>query len=150
MHMAPGTRLGCWEPALSNSNRRLPASTRSRLSKPRANGQRRRNASPWVNHSWHVTLYVTATGLTTSLIPYDCRAFEIDFDFVDLRLNLRCTDGRSAALPLEAQSVAAFYERLVDEMRRLGLDVRIHARPNEVVDAIRFDRDEIHRAYDPL
>ena len=46
-------------------------------------GKIRLAQTPWVNHSWHVTLYVTPRGLTTSPIPYDGRAFQIDFDFID-------------------------------------------------------------------
>jgi hypothetical protein len=105
--------------------------------------------SPWVNHSWHVTLYVTTRGLTTSPIPYGGRAFQIDFDFVAHRLILRSSDGGAGGFALEPQSVAKFYFRLMEEMARLGLHVRIHRRPNEVVEAIRFDQDEVHRSYDP-
>lgn len=104
--------------------------------------------SPWVNHSWHVTLYVTARGLTTSPIPYGDRAFQIDFDFVHHRLILETSDGGKAGFALEPQSVATFYFRLMEEMRRLGLHVKIHRWPNEVAEAIRFDQDETHRSYD--
>ena len=105
--------------------------------------------SPWTNHSWHVTLYVTTRGLSTSPIPYGVRTFQIDFDFIAHRVVLQTSDGRSAELPLQAQSVAAFYRRLMDEMAGLDLRVAIHRRPNEVADPIRFDEDEAHRAYDP-
>jgi hypothetical protein len=64
--------------------------------------------SPWLNHSWHTTLYVTATGLTTSAIPYGSRSFQIDFNFLEHQLWLRSSDGGSAALALEPQSVASF------------------------------------------
>lgn len=104
--------------------------------------------TPWLNHSWHVTLYVTARGLTTSPIPYDDCTFEIDFDFIDHRLTVARSDGRRGTLALEAQSVAAFYARLMEEMRKLGLHVRIKMKPNEVAEAIRFDEDETHRSYD--
>ena len=49
--------------------------------------------SPWMNHSWHVTLYVTPRGLTTSPIPHGARTFEIDFDFIDHRLIVETSDG---------------------------------------------------------
>jgi hypothetical protein len=104
--------------------------------------------SPWINHSWHVTLYVTSRGLTTSPIPHGERSFEIDFDFVDHRLRVRASDGREAGFPLEPQTVAAFYARLRQEMAALDLDVKIHARPNEVVEAIPFAKDVVHRDYD--
>ena len=32
-------------------------------------GKVRLAQTPWVNHSWHVTLYATTRGLTTSPIP---------------------------------------------------------------------------------
>ena len=84
-------------------------------------GKIRLSLSPWVNHSWHTTLYVTATGLTTSAIAYGSRRFQIDFDFLEHQLWLRSSDGRSARLALEPQSVASFYRRLMDEMHKLDL-----------------------------
>jgi hypothetical protein len=104
--------------------------------------------SPWVNHSWHVTLYVTSEGLTTSPIPYGARTFQIEFDFLHHQLVIQTSDGRIGTLPLEPQSVAAFYRRLMEEMRKLELPVAIHKKPNEVPVAINFDQDETHRAYD--
>jgi len=105
--------------------------------------------TPWINHSWHVTLYVTARGLTTSPIPYRTRTFQIDFDFLSHQLILQASDGRRGTFPLEPQSVAAFYRRLMEELDRLDLHVDIHKRPNEVLEPIRFDQDESHRIYDP-
>lgn len=111
-------------------------------------GKIRLAQSPWINHSWHVTLYVTPRGLTTSPIPYGLRTFRIDFDFVSHRLILESSDGGSGGFALEPQSVATFYARLMEEMEKLGLRVDIYRKPNEVADPIRFDQDEIHRAYD--
>jgi hypothetical protein len=106
--------------------------------------------TPWINHAWHVTLYVTPRGLTTSPIPHGTRSFSIDFDFVAHQLAVRSTDGGTAGFALEPQSVAAFYRRLNGELAKLELQVRIYPRPNEVPDpVIRFDEDEIHRSYDP-
>lgn len=112
-------------------------------------GKVRLSQVPWVNHSWHVTLYPSACGLTTSLIPRTDRGFEIEFDFVAHRLHIRCTDGNTGGFPLEPQSVATFHSRLMAELARLGLDVRIHGRPNELADSIPFAEDEVHRSYDP-
>jgi hypothetical protein len=111
-------------------------------------GKVRMAQSPWVNHCWHVTLYVTAIGLTTSAIPYGNRAFQIDFDFVKHNLAVRSSDGGAGGLALEPQSVAAFYTRLMQEMAKLGLHVKIYPKPSEVADAILFDQDEMHCAYD--
>src|SRR5262249_23092574 len=88
----------------------------------------------WLNHSWHATLYVTARGLTTSSIPYEDRTFQIDFDFIDHRLEVKLSDGDGGGFPLRQQSVAAFYHQLMGEMVRLRLPLRIHMRPNEVKD----------------
>ena len=111
-------------------------------------GKIRLTPSPWVNHSWHVALYLTARGLTTSPIPYGTRTFQIDFDFIDHRLIVQTSDGGTGALALEPQSVAAFYARLMEELGKLGLPVKIHRQPNELPDPIRFDQDETHRSYD--
>ena len=112
-------------------------------------GKVRLAQSPWVNHAWHVTLYVTARGLTTSPIPHGVRTFQIDFDFVSHQLILQSSDGGTGGFALEPQSVAKFYARLMEELERLGLHVDIYRQPNEVEDPIRFDQDETHRAYDP-
>ncbi|MDD5541744.1 MAG: DUF5996 family protein [Acidobacteriia bacterium] len=111
-------------------------------------GKIRLAQSPWVNHSWHVTLYLTPRGLTTSPIAYGTRTFQIDFDFISHRVVVQSSDGGSAGLSLQPQSVAAFYLRLVDQMAKLDLRVDIHKQPNEVPNPIRFDQDEAHRAYD--
>ena len=112
-------------------------------------GKIRLAQSPWVNHSWNVTLYVTATGLTTSPIPYKTRTFQIDFDFIIHQLTIRSNDGDAGGFPLQAQSVAAFYKRMMEQMGKLDLPVNINKKPNEVADAVCFDQDESHAAYDP-
>jgi hypothetical protein len=111
-------------------------------------GKIRLAQSPWVNHSWHVTLYVTVTGLTTGPVPYGSRTFQIDFNFIDHELTVQTSDGRSGQVMLQPQPVAAFYTNLMAEMEKLGLHVIIHCKPNEVPDPIFFDEDEMHREYD--
>lgn len=112
-------------------------------------GKIRLAQSPWANHSWNATLYVTARGLSTSPIPYGSRIFQIDFDFLDHRLTVESSDGGLGGLALEPRSVADFYARLMAEMATLDLRVKIAGSPNEVPEPIPFDRDETHRAYDP-
>ena len=102
----------------------------------------------WVNHSWGVTLYVTPRGMTTGPVPHGDRTFQIDFDFVAHVLDVRSSDGRGGQVKLQPQSVARFYASLMGEMEKLDLPVHIVSKPNEVADAIPFDQDEIHRAYD--
>ena len=108
---------------------------------------RLRESAP-INHGWHSTLYVTARGLTTSPIPHGHRIFQIDFDFIDHTLVIEVSDGRSARVPLEPQTVAVFYRRVMDALAGLDIDVRIYAKPNEVADPIPFERDDVHRTYD--
>jgi len=104
--------------------------------------------SPWTNHSWHVTLYVTSRGLSTSQIPYEQRSFQIDFDFVEHRLVVQTSDGRTARFPLEPQSVATFYDRLIETLAVLGISIRINKLPCEVVEAVPFDQNQINHSYD--
>ena len=113
-------------------------------------GKIRLAQSPWINHSWHVTLYVTTRGLTTSPIPYGNRTFQIDFDFIGHEVKIQSSDGGVAGFSLQPQSVAAFYRRLQSEMGKLDLHVNINEKPNEIPDPIPFDQDETHKAYDPV
>jgi hypothetical protein len=103
-----------------------------------------------INHSWHVTLFPTARGLTTDLIPHGARSFQIDFDFLDHALVVQASDGSRGRIPLQPQPIATFYRALMDELARLGLPVRIHTRPNEIENPVPFDRDAAPRAYDPV
>jgi len=111
-------------------------------------GKIRLARSAWLNHSWHTTLYVTSRGLTTSPIPYEGRTFELEFDFTAHRLDIRSSDGRHDEVPLRPQTVATFYNLVMEALRRLDLDVRITRKPSELVDPIPFAEDEVHRAYD--
>jgi hypothetical protein len=111
-------------------------------------GKIRLAQTPWINHSWHVTLYATARGLTTSPIPHGARAFQIDFDFIDHRLLIRTNDGAVKTMALQPRSVADFYQELFSNLHQLGLDVKIRTTPNEIVDAIPFDKDHVHASYD--
>src|SRR6266705_3998439 len=111
-------------------------------------GKIRLTFSPWTNHSWHVTLYVTARGLTSSPIPHGFRIFEIQFDFIDHKLVVETSDGARRELALEPQSVAEFYHATMSILRALNLPVQINTTPNELPDPIPFERDQLHRAYD--
>jgi hypothetical protein len=111
-------------------------------------GKIRMAHAPAVNHWWHVTLYVTPRGLTTSTIPYGDRAFEIEFDLVDHRLKVRTSEGQDRSVALEPKPVAVFYAETMDALDGLGLSTRIHATPNEVDPAIPFAQDTRHASYD--
>ncbi len=104
--------------------------------------------TPWVNHSWHTTLYVTSRGLTTSPIPHGARTFQIDFDFIDHKLIIATSDGEVKTMSLAPRSVADFYEELFARLAEMNLKVRIHTTPNEVVNPIPFEKDYEHASYD--
>jgi hypothetical protein len=111
-------------------------------------GKIRLKQTPWINHSWHVTLYVTARGLTTSPIPYGMRIFQIDFDFIDHHLSILTNDGMVKTMALRPRAVADFYQELFSSLRQLGLDIKIDTTPNEVADGIPFEQDHVHASYD--
>ena len=105
--------------------------------------------TPWTNHSWHVPLYVTVRGLTTSPIPYGGRALEIELDLVGHRLILRSDDGGERVVPLVAQPVARFYAAVMQCLAELSMPVHLHTTPSEIADAVPFERDHAERRYEP-
>ena len=111
-------------------------------------GKIRLTLSPWTNQSWHVTLYVTSRGLTTSPIPHSSHTFEIQFDFIDHQLLIDKSDGTRRTIPLKPQSVAEFYRDVMKTLNDLELPVTINSMPNEIENAIPFDQDDVHRSYD--
>jgi hypothetical protein len=111
-------------------------------------GKVRLACTPWVNHSWHVALYVSTQGLTTSLMHWKGIDFEIEFDFQRDLLAIETAEGDGGEVPLEPQTVAEFYDRLMAELARLGIHVEISPRPCEVEDATPFPEDTVHSAYD--
>ena len=111
-------------------------------------GKIRMQFTPWINHSWHVTLYLTARGLTTSPIPQSTRTFEILFDFIAHELRIDTSDGTERSLKLRPCAVADFYRELVDTLGEIGIPVQINLVPNEITDPIPFDKDHDHHAYD--
>jgi hypothetical protein len=112
-------------------------------------GKIRLARTPWLNHSWHVTLYVSGRGLTTSPIPFGERTLEIEFDFIDHVLWLRTNDGRFRQVVLQPQPVAMFFTEVMAALDGLGMSVRINQTPSEIADGIRFSEDSVHAAYDP-
>ena len=111
-------------------------------------GKVRLALTPWLNHSWHVALYVTARGLSTSPIPWKNGAFQIDFDFLDHVLWIRTSEGHFRQLMLKPMTVAEFYEDLMIALRELGIAVTINPMPAEIADCVPFDEDTAHAAYD--
>jgi hypothetical protein len=111
-------------------------------------GKIRLALTPKLNQWWNVALYVTARGLTTSPMPYGNRSLSIDFDFIDHRVVLQCSDGRTRWLPLAPRSVADFYRALFSELAALDVHVEIHPVPQECPVDVRFNEDVGHCSYD--
>jgi hypothetical protein len=112
-------------------------------------GKVRLALTPKVNHTWNVTLYPTARGLTTSLMPHGVRFLEINFDFIDHVLLFETSDGGRASVPLQPMTVAAFYAEVMTALDKLGTPVKIWHMPMEVAQPIPFEADFTHQAYDP-
>ena len=111
-------------------------------------GKVRLALTPWLNHGWHVPLYVNARGLGTSAIHTESGILEIDFDLVAHRLVIRTAETADGGFALEPMSVAAFHQRCMQALAAAGHAVAIDPMPNEVPDPIRFNDDEVHASYD--
>lgn len=133
-------------PALSYSTWRDTAATLQLWTQ--VVGKIRFALTPWVNHSWQVPLYVSALGFNTSPIPVGKEVLEIEFDFISHRLLFRTSWGEDRSLPLEPQTVADFYHRVLDLLRDLGIALTLTEMPNEVPSPIRFSQDRNHASYD--
>ena len=112
-------------------------------------GKVRMENEPVINHWWNVPLYVTATGLTTSLMPHPTGpAFQIDFDLVAHRLDIVTVAGDARSLDLEPRPVADFYAAVMRMLDELGVATEIWEVPVEIPGAIPFTEDRAHSSYD--
>ncbi|MBI5130503.1 MAG: hypothetical protein HZA66_13765 [Rhodopseudomonas palustris] len=111
-------------------------------------GKIRLATTPWQNHSWHIGLYLTTRGLTTSPMFAGTRSFQIDFDFIDHELIITTSDGDVRRLVLAPQTVADFYAAVMAALGELGIDVTIDQWPNELPSPLRFSEDRVHASYD--
>lgn len=112
-------------------------------------GKVRLARTPTASHWWNVPLYVTARGLSTSLIPTRDGGFEIDLDFVDHQLRVTVCDGAIGSIPLRSRAIADFHAEFTATLADLGVGTPIWPMPVEIPDAIRFDEDRVHGDYDP-
>ncbi len=111
-------------------------------------GKTRLALAPRQNHWWHVPLYVSSRGLTSTAIPYGDGAFEVEFDFIDHRLVVTTSDGATRTLPLRPQAVADFYREYVSLLDSLGIAVKLWPVPVEADHSIPFLEDRVHASYD--
>jgi hypothetical protein len=133
----PELRYEAWQDTCAGLHLRLQVAGKLRLAQ-----------TPWLNHSWHVPLYVTPRGLTTGPIPHGGRSFDVGFDLVQHQVEIRSSSGGARQLPLQAESTAAFYARAMQSLRELDLTVAIHELPSEIPDGMAFSQDTSPRAYD--
>jgi len=112
-------------------------------------GKVRLALSPHVNHWWEVPLYVSARGLTTSLIHCPSASFEVQFDFIEHKLDIVTDTGRTRTLRLKPRSVIEFYAEFMDLLHSLSIEVKIWPMPVEIPNPIRFELDRVHSSYDP-
>ena len=112
-------------------------------------GKIRMALSPPLNHWWHVALYVNSRGLTTGPIPYPPGLFEIQFDFEKHEVHISTSEDTCASRPLRDEPVASFYSGIFESLSSLGIEVEINPMPQEVADAVPFDRDYANGSYDP-
>lgn len=112
-------------------------------------GKIRLKTMPWQNHSWHTTLYITPTGYSTSGITYQGRVFQIDFNFKEHLLLIQCSNAAPLTMDLKPRTVADFYNELLEKLSSIGIEVAIHARPNEMEPAIPFAENVMSKSYNP-
>jgi hypothetical protein len=111
-------------------------------------GKTRLALAPKQNHWWHVPLYVSSRGLTTTPIPYGLRTFEVEFDFIEHRLIVETSEGTIREIALRAQAVADFYREYTNVLAELGILVNLWPVPVEVDHPIPFLADRLHASYD--
>lgn len=112
-------------------------------------GKTRLSHAPMQNHWWNATLYLSARGLTTSVMPAGKRSFEVEFDFIDHALMIRVSDGSTRSISLRPMSVADFYHEYLDALSSVDIAADIWPVPVELPDTLRFDEDLTHQSYDP-
>jgi hypothetical protein len=103
---------------------------------------------PPLNHWWHVTLLLSARGLTTGPMPYGDRFVEIALDLLDHEVHVTSSDGRAEVRELRGRSVADLHRELFDALRAVGVEVEIRPVPYDLADSVPFAEDREHDAYD--
>lgn len=111
-------------------------------------GKYRLAHTPWLNHSWHATFYVTPLGLASSPIP-DGPGIEILFDLREHLIVGTSGNGDRASFALGPSTVAAFHADFVRLVSELGGTPTFNGIPNEVPYPIPFSEDHRDRPYDP-
>ncbi|WP_339902347.1 DUF5996 family protein [uncultured Cyclobacterium sp.] len=112
-------------------------------------GKIRLKAMPWLNHSWLCTLYISPAGYTTNAICFEGGTFELELDFIHHQLQIKCANAPTQHIPLATSTVADFYHKLFEKLAKIGVNVKIHGRPNEMDPAIPFTSNTAISPYNP-
>lgn len=112
-------------------------------------GKIRLRTMPWQNHSWHTALYINSRGYSTHGIPFEGRIFQIDFDFREHKLWIECSNSTTVSMDLYPRTVADFYREIFEKLSEIGVNISIHASPNEMEPSIPFAKNTLNKAYDP-
>jgi hypothetical protein len=102
------------------------------------------------NHGWAIAMQVTPRGLATKTLFHGTTPFSFELDFVGHQLVLNMPDERSASLDLGPMTVADFHAAVMRMCADAGIPVKIWTTPVEIPDPLKFERDTIHGAYDPV
>ena len=112
-------------------------------------GKIRMALTPFRNHWWHATLYVSASGLTTGPMRHGDMTVEMDFDFVHQRMRFRTSEGRESLFALrDGLAVAGFYDGALESLDDVGVRVAINPAPFDLGDGPAFPSDTKHHIYD--
>ena len=105
------------------------------------------SVSPWINHSWHIALHLTPTGLSTHCLPYEDTYFQIDFDFFNHKLKVTTSEGQLRDFDLMGNSVADFYQKIFALLGELNIHLKINSTPVEMENPIPFEKDTKNTTY---
>jgi len=112
-------------------------------------GKVRLTLHPFMNHWWHVTLYISPRGLTTGAIPFEGGQFECEFDVLDHQLVLKTSSGTIRKVSLAGKDIAGFYSETMSALRELGIHVSIRPEPFKCKSTVPFEEDRVHCSYIP-
>jgi hypothetical protein len=104
---------------------------------------------PYRNHWWNIPLYINSRGFGTGPMPYNDRLTEINFDFCKHELVITTNHSETETITLkDGLCVSEFYNQLFAALGRLGIEVKILARPYEFETNTPFKDDNEHCSYD--
>lgn len=104
-------------------------------------------STPFEPHWANVALWLTCQGLTTGVIPYGLASFSVDLDIIDHKITCKTSWGQQESVELKSTSVAKLTQSLFDTLHKLGVDVRVNPKPQEIPNPIVFDQDTAEREY---